>query len=179
MKCVGFSSRTPECLPVFVYRNVIRIFRTTKERSVKRVTTWFSVVAALLSLVASPTAGAATVSPVPPLPSPATVLTLSPVPDYINSALQGAVCRSPNVCVPVNFFPFDTSGGVAALDTAIDTTSGTTVVFGYSHGAQVASHWLAEHANDVDAPSSDVLSFVLMGNANRAYGLQQEPMRSG
>ena len=71
--------------------------------------------------------------------------------------------------------PFYTPGGVASLDAAIDTTIGTTpntkvVVFAYSNGAQVAEHWLAEHADDPDAPSANQLSFVLLGNSTRAYG---------
>jgi hypothetical protein len=146
-----------------------------KKRKISRVTGGLAVVTALLALVALPTAGAAIE---PPLPTPATVLTLSPVQGYIQDTLQGSVCRSPNTCVPVDYFPFYTSGGVTALGTAIDTSigamaehhKGEVVVFGYSHGAQVATQWLVEHANDPDAPSSEQLLFVLMGNANRAYG---------
>ena len=131
--------------------------------------------AALLPLVALPTAGAATESL---FPSPATVLMLSPIPGYIQDTLQGVGCRT-NTCHPVDYLSFWTPGGVAAIDAAIDAfiapdpdpdPDPPVVVFGYSHGAQVASAWLAEHSLDLDAPSAEKLSFVLMGNANRAYG---------
>src|SRR5438094_348991 len=92
-----------------------------KNRKISRVTGGLAMVTALLPLVALPTAGAAIE---PALPTPATVLTLSPVQGYIQDALQGSVCRSPNTCVPVDYFPFYTSGGVTALDIAIDTSIG-------------------------------------------------------
>ena len=141
------------------------VFLPAKQHKVNRVTKGLAVVAALLPLVALPTAEAAT------------VLTLSPIPGYIQDTLQGSMCNaaSGNTCFPVDYFPFSIPGGVAAIDFAIDTTIANTpdtnvVVFGYSHGAQVAAAWLAQHSGDLDAPSSAVLSFVLMGNANRAYG---------
>ena len=126
-------------------------------------------VAALLSLVAGPTAGAATVSPVPALPSPATVLTLSPFSDLggIAGQLQGNVCQAGRTCVPVNF-PILVPPGVSILDDAIKSTSERIIVFGYSEGAQVAEQWLRQHANDQDNPKN--LTFVVIGNSTRAYG---------
>jgi diacyltrehalose acyltransferase len=126
-------------------------------------------VAALLSLVAGPTAGAATVSPVPALPSPATVLTLSPFSDLggIAGQLQGIVCQARRTCVPVNF-PILVPPGVPILGDAIKSTSEPIIVFGFSEGAQVAEQWLWQHANDADNPKN--LTFVVVGNSTRAYG---------
>jgi hypothetical protein len=140
----------------------------TKEHKVNRVTKGLAVFAALLALVAVPTAGAATV---PPLPSPATVLTLSPFsyPGGITNQLQGSLCQTPRTCVPVNW-PIFVPLGVPELDTAINSTSGKIIVFGYSEGAQVAEQWVIQHANDPNAPSSANLTFVAIGNSTRAYG---------
>jgi diacyltrehalose acyltransferase len=144
-----------------------------KKHIVNRVFKGLAVVAAL-PLVAVPTAGAATV---PTLPSTATVLVLSPVPGSALDDLQGSLCDDdpPNnrTCVPVDYPPFIAPAGVVALDTAIDTRIGTTphiIVFGYSNGAIVTAQWLAEHADDPDAPSADQLSFVVIGNSTRAFG---------
>jgi diacyltrehalose acyltransferase len=136
---------------------------------VNRVTKGLSVFAALLPLLTVPTAGAATVSAVPPLPSPATVLTLSPFsyPGGIDNQLQGVVCQAGRTCVPVNF-PILVTPGVPILDDAIKSTSGPIIVFGYSEGAQVAEQWVREHADDPNNPKN--LTFVVVGNSTRAYG---------
>jgi pimeloyl-ACP methyl ester carboxylesterase len=126
------------------------------------------VFTALLPVVAVPTAGAAAV---PPIPSPATVLSVSPFNGTMSTELQGAVCQSPNTCTPVIYVPFIDSTGVAALQNAITTTSaGKIIVFGYSDGAAVTQAWLAQHLNDPNAPSPQVLSFVVIGNPTRAFG---------
>jgi diacyltrehalose acyltransferase len=146
-----------------------------KKHRVNRVSKGLAVVAAL-PLVAVPTAGAATVpATVPDLPSPATVLVLSPVPGSALDDLQGSLCELPNNCVPVDYPPFITSAGVAALELAIDETIAASpdtdiIVFGYSNGAIVTAQWLAEHADDPDAPSDEQLFFVVIGNSTRAFG---------
>jgi len=59
--------------------------------------------------------------------------------------------------------------GVAALQAALgDTPVGEQViVFGYSEGATVVGKWLAEHADDPNLPSPELLTFVLAGNPSR------------
>jgi hypothetical protein len=120
----------------------------------------------LLPLVAIPAAAAAVELP---FPGPATVLTVFPWEGSLEDELQGSLCQTPNTCVPVDTFLWDPNG-VAVIDTAIDTTSGDTIVFGYSQGAVMVTRWLLQHAGDVDAPSPDELSIVLIGNSTRAYG---------
>ena len=66
-----------------------------KRQFFSRVTQGFAVLSALLPLVAIPTAGAASV---PPTPSPATVLTVSPLTTGMNQELQGSLCQSGNTC---------------------------------------------------------------------------------
>jgi len=84
------------------------------------------------------------------------------------AALQGAVCRSPNTCTLVYYPWFVTPLGVTALQDAVTTTSANKIiVFGYSNGALVAEQWLEQHLNDPNIPSSDVLSFVVIGNPAR------------
>lgn len=73
------------------------------------------------------------------------------------------------MCVPVNW-PFLVPLGVPILDTAIKSTSGSIVVFGFSEGTQVVEQWVIQHANDLNAPSSANLIFVVIGNSSRAYG---------
>jgi diacyltrehalose acyltransferase len=135
---------------------------------VNRVTKALSVFAAL-PLVTVPTPGAATVSAVPPLPSPATVLTLSPFsfPGGTNNQLQGTLCQAGRTCVPVNW-PVLVPLGVPILNDAINSTSGSVIVFGFSEGAQVAEQWVIQHANDPNAPKN--LMFVVIGNSTRAFG---------
>jgi hypothetical protein len=125
-----------------------------------------AVGAALLPLLAVSTAGAATV---PPVPSPATVLTIFPWEGSMEDELQGALCQAPNNCVQIDQFLWDPNG-LATIETTIDTTPGTKVVFSYSEGARSVTDWLNEHADDPDAPSPDELSFVVIGNPTRAYG---------
>src|SRR5215213_10953930 len=117
----------------------------------RRVAQSLAVFAAWLSAVAAPpTAEAASV---PPIPSPATVLSVSPTTTDLHRELQGAVCQSPSVgpnpCIRVPYAPFVTPSGVTALQNALSTTSADKIiVFGYSHGALVAEHWLKKHLAD-------------------------------
>lgn len=60
--------------------------------------------------------------------------------------------------------------GVANIDAAIRATAGTIIVLAYSQGAQVASEWMRQHAQDATAPGPDRLTFVLFGNPLRASG---------
>src|SRR5436190_11022946 len=138
-----------------------------------RVTMRVGVFAALLSLVAVPTVRAATV---PPTPSPATVWTVSPTWGMMASQLQGSLCQSPNICTEIHYPPFtNIPQGVTDVNNAIiqstsDPTAPTTIVFGYSEGAEVAEQWLKQHASDPTAPSPADLIFVMIGNPTRAYG---------
>ena len=43
-------------------------------------------------------------------------------------------------------------------------------MFGYSAGADIATHWLVQHGNDPSAPSPNDLSFVLIGNSDHPDG---------
>ncbi|TRW81525.1 PE-PPE domain-containing protein [Mycolicibacterium sp. 018/SC-01/001] len=60
--------------------------------------------------------------------------------------------------------------GVANIDAAIRATPGTIIVLAYSQGAQVASEWMRQHAQDPTVPGPDRLTFVLFGNPLRASG---------
>src|SRR5262245_42425500 len=125
-----------------------------------RVAGSLTAIAALLPVVAVPTAGAA-VSDL--IPRGATVLSVDPVNVNLDFELRGAVCQSNTCTTVVRYVPFNTASGVAALDTALASPpAGNIIVFGYSHGAEVAAQWLAQHPSG--PPSSQVLSFVLIGN---------------
>ena len=71
---------------------------------------------------------------------------------------------------PASLAPHSIAHGVAALDAAVRATAGPVIVLAHSQGAQVASHWMREHANDTGAPSGDRLVFLLTGNPLRAEG---------
>ncbi|RZT18367.1 PE-PPE domain-containing protein [Mycobacterium sp. BK558] len=123
---------------------------------------------ALLPLVAAPNASAASVIPEGPL----TVRTISPVKgNYINETLQGVVCQAPNTCTEIPYLSFITPFGVARLDNVIKTEADTPIViYAYSNGAQIAQHWITDHADDADAPPAENVTFILMGNSTRKYG---------
>lgn len=128
-----------------------------------------AVAGALLPLVATPTAHAASVIPEGPL----TVRTISPVKgNYINETLQGAVCDAPNTCTEIPYLSFITPFGVARLDDVLKTEANDEpiVIYAYSNGAQIAQHWIADHAEDADAPPAENVTFILMGNSTRKYG---------
>ncbi len=132
----------------------------------KRTAMGFAVGAAVLPLLAVASAGAATV---PPVPSPATVLTIFPWEGSMEDELQGTLCQAPNNCVPIKQSLWDPNG-LATIEATIDATAGTKVVFSYSEGARSVTDWLQEHADDPEAPSPDELSFVVIGNPTRAHG---------
>ena len=138
-----------------------------KEHKVNRVTKGLAVVAALLPLVAVPTAGAAMV---PPLPSPATVLTVFPWEGSMEDELQGFLCQAQG--------PVSRSIGPSWTRMAwLLLTPPSTLTprpppkscLATARGRLVTG-WLEQHADDPDAPSPEELSFVLIGNSTRAYG---------
>ena len=134
---------------------------------VSRVAQSLVIAAALLPIVAVPRAVAASVPP--PIPSPATVYSVSPTRTDLHLLVRGAVCQSPNTCTRVLYRPMNDPSGVAALQAALSTTSADKiVVFGYSEGATVVGKWLAQHIDDPNIPSPEVLSFVVVGNPTRA-----------
>lgn len=146
-----------------------------RQWTARHVLKFLAAIAAAVSVVVVPTAGAAT------------VLTLKETfgigKGEMEDQLQGSLCpenTNTQQCVEVDY-PATIGGnslppGVIALNTAIETTPGQIIVFGYSQGAIVAGHWLKEHAADLDAPSSDELSFVLIGNPTRAFGGAYVPL---
>jgi pimeloyl-ACP methyl ester carboxylesterase len=117
-------------------------------------------------------------SPFLPLPHAATVLTLSGLnfnlTRYMPRQFGGVFARPPytmrEVRYPASLASDSISKGVAALDAALRTTSGPVIVLAHSQGAQVASHWMRQHADDPTAPSSDRLVFLLTGNPLRREG---------
>ncbi|MEZ0340936.1 PE-PPE domain-containing protein [Mycobacterium sp. pV006] len=128
---------------------------------------------ALSVVVATPTAEAAN------------VLTLSPLPHRMGPALQGSMCASPNVCNKVKYsFAMNVSianlaEAIRAATAAVPAPDGsspdpadseTVTVFALSGGAIGSVKWLAQYADEADAPSAEVLSFVLIGNPTRKYG---------
>lgn len=62
------------------------------------------------------------------------------------------------------------AGGVTALNTKLNSTSGDIMVFGYSEGAQVATKWLRDYGISSPVTPTSRLSFLLIGNAERRYG---------
>lgn len=81
----------------------------------------------------------------------------------------------------LDLFPFWDDGlipgtpiwwGVEALNTALHSYGAGTkiLVFGHSMGAEVIGRWLANHANDTDAPDPADVSFLQIGNPERKYG---------
>jgi diacyltrehalose acyltransferase len=138
------------------------------------VTKGLGVFAALLPLVAVPTAAGAaqTVLAGQPLPDPpATVLLVDPINGLVQD-LSGLPPPHPEflcetrTCVDIIYPFFSIPDGVSLLGDAINSTSGPIIVFAYSQGGQVAEQWLKQHLND---PPKD-LTFVLLGNSTRAFG---------
>ncbi len=113
-----------------------------------------------------------------PLPPAAAVLTLSGLnfnlTSYMPRHFGGLFAHPPYVLrkvrYPASLAPDSIARGVAALDAALRETSGPVIVLAHSQGAQVASHWMREHANDFGAPSGERLVFLLTGNPLRAVG---------
>lgn len=109
----------------------------------------------------------------------ATVLTFSPLPQRMEEALQGSMCSGDNTCQKVDY-SFSLPLSVDRITEAIAVAAATPeigdpavdeiVVFGLSGGAGASAQWMKKHAADVDAPSADRLSFVMIGNPGRKYG---------
>ncbi len=120
------------------------------------------------------------------------MLTFSPLPSQMPRALTGAMCQSPNTCQEVKY-SFWMNVSIERISEAIATAtvalppeppdevpSETEVsvlprghgvaVFALSGGAIAVADWIEHHAGDVDAPSAEALSFVVIGNPTRKYG---------
>lgn len=132
-------------------------------------------VAAAVPLVAFPLAG-----PTSPVAAaefayfpqePTRVLTLSLLPGGNNDDLSGVMCESPRTCKDVLYSRANSASAVATLNQALrDGTAGKQIVFAYSQGARVAGRWLTQNAGTEGVPTTQDLSFVLMGNPSRKYG---------
>ena len=93
-------------------------------------------------------------------------------------AYSPQVLTTPEQAYPitgVNSLPVDTSAaqGVTILDSAINqqiAAGNHIVVFGYSQGAAVASQEEAQLATSSNPPSSDQLSFILVGDPSNPNG---------
>lgn len=113
-----------------------------------------------------------------PLPPAGTVLTLTGLnfnlTRYMPRQFGGVFARPPYVMrevrYPASLASDSISRGVAALDAALRATPGPVIVLAHSQGAQVASHWMRQHADDPAAPSGDRLVFLLTGNPLRSEG---------
>ena len=110
------------------------------------------------------------------IPPSATVLTLSGLNfnlyNYMPRQFGGVFARPPytmrQVRYPASLASNSISTGVAELDAALRATAGPIVVMGHSQGAQVATHWMRQHAADPAAPEAGRLAFLLTGNPLRA-----------
>lgn len=139
----------------------------------------FLALAILIAFVSSDDALAQmTASSRLPIPPAATVLTLTGLnfnlTNYMPDVFQGKFSRPPyrivEVRYPASIGPQTISKGVRALDNAMRDTPGPLIVLAHSQGAQVASHWMREHANDPTAPAPNRVMFILLGNPLRSFG---------
>ena len=143
-----------------------------------RVTT-AAVMAALLPLAFAPGAEAASLLP----GGDATVLAHGPSPYAMAKNLQGRMCPKSKPCATVPYDPLivilipgvpmlGLAENIARLNSSIEspTIPGKKVVFAFSGGSRDTLGWMQEHADDVDAPGQDDLSFVLIGNPTRLHG---------
>lgn len=113
-----------------------------------------------------------------PIPARATVLTLSGLnfnvynhmPKWFGGMFNRAPYAMNKIWYPASIASNSITVGVANLDAALKRTPGPKIVMAHSQGAQVASRWMREHANDPDAPSASSVTFVLTGNPLRATG---------
>lgn len=112
------------------------------------------------------------------LPPAATVFTLTGLnfnlTNYMPAVFRGRFSRPPyrliQVRYPASISRNTITKGVAALDEALRHTGGPIIVLAHSQGAQVASHWMREHATDRSAPPPSRLIFLLLGNPLRSSG---------
>jgi hypothetical protein len=112
------------------------------------------------------------------VPKSGTVLTLSGL-NYnlyndMPAKFQGIFNKPPYVMrkvdYPASLAANSITDGVAALNTALRSTPGQKIVLAQSQGAQVASRWMRQYANDPSAPSSGEITFILSGNPLRSTG---------
>lgn len=148
---------------------------THKRESARRGAKWLAAAAVTAPIMAMPALGAAPSALAAEIdyfsPDSARVLTLSFLPGGNDDDLGGVVCQAPRTCESVPYPYLLRSVGVTDLDTKLrDGTTGQQVVFGYSQGARVASNWLDAYAGTEGAPSTDDVSFVLIGNPSRKHG---------
>lgn len=107
------------------------------------------------------------------IPDQATVLTLLGMNfdlyNYMPHQLKGIFRRSPytlhKVEYPASITPDSIPTGVANLNSDLRSTVGPKIVLAHSQGAQVATRWMAEYANDPTAPRD--ITFILTGNPLR------------
>ena len=122
--------------------------------------------------------GAAVISLRNIIPQYGRVLTLNGlnynVTNYVPNAFGGIFNRSPyllsKVSYPASLASDSISTGVVNLNTALRSTPGQKIVLAHSQGAQVASHWMRQYANDPTAPGPSELTFILFGNPLRSTG---------
>jgi hypothetical protein len=112
------------------------------------------------------------------IPAEATVLALPGADLHLRNNMpeefRGVFSRPPYTMKVIDY-PRDLTArsiptGIADIDSAIRATPGTIIVLAYSQGAQVASEWMRQHAQDPTVPGPDRLTFVLFGNPLRASG---------
>lgn len=112
------------------------------------------------------------------VPRSATVLTLSGL-NYnaynnMPQKFQGIFSHPPytikKVEYPASLASNSITKGVTALNTMLRSTPGTKIVLAQSQGAQVASRWMRQYANDPSAPGAADITFVLTGNPLRSTG---------
>lgn len=112
------------------------------------------------------------------IPASATVLTVSGqtfnLSDDMPAQLQGVFAQHPYTVVKVDYPASRKSTtlieGVANLNSALAAAVGPKIVVAHDLGAQVCSHWMAEHAADPAAPDPADLTFLLLGNPLRVAG---------
>lgn len=112
------------------------------------------------------------------VPLSATVLTLSGL-NYnlynnMPQKFQGIFSRAPynmiKVEYPASLASDSITRGVSALNAELRAISGHKIVLAQSQGAQVASRWMRQYANDATAPGSGDITFILTGNPLRSTG---------
>ncbi len=111
------------------------------------------------------------------VPTSATVLALpgmdfhqkNDMPDQLQAQFSKKPYAMNVIDYPRNASKTSISTGVANLNAALRATPGRKIVLAYSQGAQVASAWMLQYANDTSAPPPSELTFILTGN----------PLRSG
>jgi len=113
------------------------------------------------------------------LPASATVFTLrgrgfgAATPDRMHLSFGGIFNQGPYSMTSLPYEQWGISAitdAVKILDAAVMSTSGNIIVLAHSEGAEVASRWIRQYANDpVRSAMAGRISFVLSGN----------PLRSG